>query len=75
MKAHKNKLGSDWLKELLMPLPPAPRNYGSADNDDDSVLLGDTIIVAPPIKQQIPAEDKAATEAANDCASDDDPAV
>jgi len=78
VKAHENKLGSDWLKELASqssPSPP-PGNHGNADNDDDSVLLGDTIIVAPPIEQQIPAEDEAtaATDAADDYASDD-PAV
>ena len=82
VKAHENELGSDWLKELSMPLPPAPRNHESADVNNDLVLLGDTIIVAPPIEepvspgleQQILAKDKAATKAANNCASND-PAV
>ena len=82
VKAHENELSSDWLKQLASqssppPVPVSVPGNGNANDNDDLVLLGNTIIVAPPIEQQIPTEAKAttiATAAANNYASDN-PAV
>ena len=74
MKVHKNKLGSNWLKELVSQ-PLLSRNHRSINNDDNIVLLGDIIIIAPPIKQLVLAKAEAisiaATNTANNYASDD----